>query len=737
MSRSSAMPQAPTNPGDRNRRDRKPQAISKQPPRYNRLLSLAIQDDNYKPGRTSRGALYVLHAGRRYGYYRRDRSDLRAELRATWCQAYTDEGIGDEVIRAVAAELERRSKTVAADEPTAAEKTDDLIRTMSAEQTGGASQPYYIENGCTWWNRPAQGGGSSPFILATFTAEIAEEVTLDDGTPDRILTWLLRLKAQDGREGDVRIPPDQLGRPQQWAPRAVGTSALVMPGQTVQDHLRVAIHTASKSVVRRTVYKHTGWREIRGVHVYLSASGALGAEGLDESVTVELEDALSGYRIPDVPAVTALREAIRISTGLIELAADDKMVATQAATYRAPLPLLPDCAVWQYGPSGAFKSETTALGQQHYGPGMNVDALPGHWTSTGNRLEMEAHVLAGALFVVDDFHPPTSAADARIQDAKAEKLLRGSANHSATGRLRPDATMRPAKPPRAQVLTSAEDLPPSTPSLRARAMIEELPLGAVNVKLLTAAQRDAADGVLATAMAGYIRSIAERWDAERNLPARLAAARAKFRDEFRRNGHPRFATNIASLLLGWHEWLAYATSIGAISQEERDGYWVRVRKAIQRLGADQERYQRDGDPVSVYLRSLIALIASGRAYLARPDGGAPPDPDQWGWLAIEPANPDDPRMSWRPQGQRLGWIDGDDVYLQPDAAYTAARQYADASGTPLSKTKTVLHKALRERGLLKGSVKDRLTVQRNVGGERNKHVLNLAADTFGTKDGHE
>jgi hypothetical protein len=71
---------------------------------------------------------------------------------------------------------------------------------------------------------------------------------------------------------------------------------------------------------------------------------------------------------------------------------------------------------------------------------------------------MEARVLANALFVVDDFSPAVSAADARIQEAKAEKLIRGSANHSATGRLRPDATMRPAKPPRAQVLASAEDL---------------------------------------------------------------------------------------------------------------------------------------------------------------------------------------------------------------------------------------------------------------------------------------
>lgn len=51
-------------------------------------------------------------------------------------------------------------------------------------------------------------------MLATFTAEIAEEVTLDDGT-ECSLSWLLRVQARDGRGGEVRITPDQLGRPQQ------------------------------------------------------------------------------------------------------------------------------------------------------------------------------------------------------------------------------------------------------------------------------------------------------------------------------------------------------------------------------------------------------------------------------------------------------------------------------------------------------------------------------------------
>ena len=673
--------------------------------------------------------LYVQRKpdGHRLTFSTADKRKIATDLRTEWITRYPREQVGDPDVRYVLNWLEDQAERAAKDVPTAEELAAESTARMAGEQPD-----YYVEDNCTWWNRPAQGGGTVPFMLATFAAQITDEVALDDGS-ERTLTWLVRVTARDGRVGEVRIPPDQLGRPQMWAAKAAGTSALVMPGQTVQDHLRVAVHSESKSVVMRTVYTHTGWREIGGKHVYLSASGALGADGLDTSVTVELADALAGYCLPDVTGVTALRKAIRASIGLLEIAANDVMTSPLAATYRAPLPLLPDCGVWTYGPSGAFKTETSALAQQHFGSGMSALALPGHWTSTANRLEMEAHVLANTLFVVDDFSPAVSAVDARVQDAKAEKLIRGSANHSATGRLRPDATMRPAKPPRAQVLTSAEDLPPSSPSLRARTMIEELRPGAVDLALLTRAQRDAASGVQALAMAGYIRSIATRWDADPDLPAKLRAQRDQFRDRQRAKGHPRFAVNVASLELGWHEWLAYATEAGAIAAAERDKCWARVRKALTRLGAEQERYQRDGDPVSVYLRSLIALVASGRAHLACPDGTEPADPGQWGWQTDGTAQPDDPRTIWRPQGQRIGWVDGDDVYLQPDVAYTAARQYADAGGTPLAKTKTVLHKLLRERGLLKGTAADRLTVQRNVGGHRNKHVLNLAADTFGAQ----
>lgn len=264
-------------------------------------------------------------------------------------------------------------------------------------------------------------------------------------------------------------------------------------------------------------------------------------------------------------------------------------------------------------------------------PGASMDAynLPGNWTSTANALEHQAHMLDGVLFVVDDYSPDITKADAQRRAATADRLMRGAANRAGRGRLRPDGTQRPDKPPRAQILVSAEDLPPDIPSLLARAFIAEVVPGCVRLPELTKAQGQAAEGQYALAMSGYVTHLARRYDSGPGLPATLADVRRQLRDKARAEGqHPRVALNVASLALGRLEFLPYAVQAGAINERRRDELWRRAWKALRDVGGEQERYRRDADPVSVYLRSLATLVASGRAHLAAAtmDGGMPKDP---------------------------------------------------------------------------------------------------------------
>src|SRR5690606_12907196 len=97
---------------------------------------------------------------------------------------------------------------------------------------------------------------------------------------------------------------------------------------------------------------------------------------------------------------------------------------------------------------------------------------------------------------------------------------------------------------------------------------------------------------------------------------------------------------------------------------------------------------------------------------------------------------DTERQEWRAQGERIGWLNGDDLLLDPDAAYAAAQKLARDQGTSLPVTQRTLWRRMDERGLL--VVEDearqrRLTVKRLVEGQR-RRVLVLNPEALISQD---
>jgi hypothetical protein len=588
-----------------------------------------------------------------------------------------------------------------------------------------------VQQGCPYretpagivWDKPTtQGPVETP--LTNFTARITGHTTVEDGSGELRREFQITARLA-GSERTFGVSAERFAS-MNWATEHLGPTAIVRPGMGLRDHARAAVQELSGGVPERHVFAHTGWRELPGGWGYLTASGATIAAGLDDTVTVDVGP-LAGYSLPDVPALPALQQAIRASLAILEVAPDQVTVPLLAAVYRAPVPLLTDCSVWLHGQSGTYKTSLCALAQQHFGESMAEGALPGNWTSTANNLEMQAFQLDGVVFVVDDYSPDVARIEAQKRAAAADRLLRGAANHSARGRLRADGTMRPPKPARAQVLTSAEDLPPAGVSLRARVMICEVAPGAVSVPRLTAAQATADDGTLAVAMAGYARDWAVRLDSEPGLRERLKAQLGEFRDHARAQGHPRTALNIASLALGWRMWLSYAVGAGAIDDGMAAQLRRRAWKALCDLGADQARYSRDADPAMVYLRALGSLVAAGRAHLAGPRGDVPSPPERWGWTFEERGE----YGGYRHNGERIGWTDGENVYLDPEGSYKAACQFAEAAHSPLGLSKHALHKLLAERGLLASrSDPGHFTAKRDLDRKAGRRVLHLTAHGF-------
>ena len=483
---------------------------------------------------------------------------------------------------------------------------------------------------------------------------------------------------------------------------------------------------------RRVEYRHTGWRKIGGAWHYLHAGGAIGPGGEAAEVAVSLPDALRAFALPPPGEEGDPAAAVRSSLRLLDLAPDRMTFPLLAAVYRAALGEC-DFALHLVGPTGVFKSELAALCQQHYGAGLDARHLPGGWASTGNALEGIAHAAKDALLVIDDFAPSGGPGDVQRLHREADRIVRAQGNHAGRQRMNRDGGLRPARPPRGLILSTGEDIPRGQ-SLRARLLSLEVGPGDVARDRLTACQKDAADGLYALTLAHFLKRLAPAYD---ELRGRLRAEAAGLRDEVLDCGqHARTPDIVAHLALGLRHFLCLARNVGAVTEQEAEGLWGRGWHALIDAAEAQAEHHTAAEPAAHFRRLLAGVLASGRGHLASPTGGVPADcPESWGWRREDTHE----GVCWRPQGRRVGWLDGADLYLEPEAAFAEAQELARQQGDKLSISPKTLHKRLKEKGLLKSwdEKRQRNTVRRTLEGKKDREVLHLAVDTLSLREPSE
>jgi len=280
--------------------------------------------------------------------------------------------------------------------------------------------------------------------------------------------------------------------------------------------------------------------------------------------------------------------------------------------------------------------------------------------------------------------------------------------------------MRPEYFPRSFTISSGEDLPRGA-SIRARMICIELEPNEIRLDVLTAIQTKAAAGVLASCMAGYLQWLAPQLDEmKKNIPARIIA----LRDEFSAlsKSHGRTPTTAASLFIGFESFFAYALESGAMEPAEAERLKAECRAAFVSLGEEQGRLLETEDLVNRFFELLQSAISSGRAFLAGIDGGEPNAPERWGWRRETRGQSEE----WRPQGEKIGWIDPETatVFLDPDGAFAVIQRLAADQGGRMTTTARTLWKRLDEAGRLGIKEKGRHFGKVTVEG-RQRRVLNI------------
>jgi hypothetical protein len=508
-----------------------------------------------------------------------------------------------------------------------------------------------------------------------------------------------------------------------WVNEQLGTEAIVYPGIAVKDHARAAIQMLSPTPAERVVYAHTGWREIDGLPMYLHAGGAIGASGTIPGIEVNLPLDLANFSLPEAPTGTRLRDAVCASLAFAFDGPAPITLLLAAALYRAVLKTS-DFTLHLAGATGVFKTALAALVQAHWGPKFTDRNLPARWSSTENALEALAFTAKDALLVVDDFAPSGTAIDVARLHRVAERLVRAQGNLGGRQRMRADTSLRPAMAPRGTTVSTGEDVPRGH-SVRARMPVLEVRPGDVNVDRLTACQGNASKGLYAEAMAGYIQWLATRYQQlHANLPEVFRQLRAI---ATRSDAHRRMADIVAQLALGMGWFLRFAHDFGLLRLDEVEFRWRKLWRALGEMAAAQTQHHAAVEPTGRFLDLLRAALIGGSAHIAGingdPNGDVLRNASLWGWR--------ERNGELQPQGERIGWTDGEAVYLQADVAYAVAQRLARTQNEEPLVGLVALKKRLHDKKLIKTETRgDRLRLEVRCPVKGRPYVLQLSAELF-------
>jgi hypothetical protein len=276
----------------------------------------------------------------------------------------------------------------------------------------------------------------------------------------------------------------------------------------------------------------------------------------------------------------------------LDVAGDTITVPVVAAAVRAPLIEAPDVSVHLVGMTGQGKTAYAVTVQRAFAPHIQGERLPATWFATANFLEDLAFRASDVLLLIDDYVPGVGRDGQRIAET-AERVFRACGNRTGRGRMAADLSLRPARPPRALVLSTGEDLP-QTQSTAARVVMVAVRRGDIDFCALAPLQAAARTGIFAGMMASYVAWIARLYDLIR---AELRKEHAAIRQEASAGkvAHARIPHNQAALGLGMAYFSRFAADVGALSAPDADHLWNRSWAALQENA--ERRLSISGAPI--------------------------------------------------------------------------------------------------------------------------------------------
>ena len=466
--------------------------------------------------------------------------------------------------------------------------------------------------------------------LANFSARITHELTRDNGQDLPEVEYTITGRLANGTPlTPITIPAEQFSG-MDWIAKYWGARLISYLPKGKASLLARAIQELSlEDLSQERVYTHSGIRQIDGRYGYLSAAGFLTADGLDESIRVDLGgNNLRHYRLAPPPEGEALNTAVRASLNFLNLGPRHVTAPLWAAMYAAPLnEILPLYTVlWVYGVTQSGKSTITHLALTHFGTGFITGRqyhAPDNWESTLTALEHSMFTVKDAPLVIDDYAPQfASAQDAREMGRKAQKLIRSVGNRAARGRSTANLTQQVTRIPRGLVIVTAE-LPLPGESTVGRMLYvpiergEVLPLPGERTRpALEEAQAQAQEGLYAQAMAAYLRWLVTNWEQVRQRFLEIVKESVAVARQANGNLQNRLPDYYGLLDAAQQLALTAFVEMGVLTVKEALEYTNANATAILGVVSHQAEKIAAESPVRKFFEALNNLLERQKIYLA-------------------------------------------------------------------------------------------------------------------------
>lgn len=556
--------------------------------------------------------------------------------------------------------------------------------------------------------------------LGNFWARISHELTVEDGLNPPTVRYSIEGGLADGQPlQPIQVEARMFGKldwvPDNWGMRPV----FHLPPGKAYLAARAIQEISMDTVQRERLFTCTGWREAGEQRGFLSSSGWLTADGLDEQVRVDLgSNNLQHYFLPNESFEN--EAAVRASLEFLSLGPRRVTAPLWAAMYAAPLSSLRslNAVISVYGTTQSGKSTIAHLALAHFGTGFIQGRdyhAPIDWTSTVTAIEAAMFLAKDVPLIIDDFAPQfSSLAEARAMHKKAHYVVRSVGNRSARGRSRSDLSQQVTRFPRGLVIMTAEN-PLIGQSIVGRMLYVGVEPGDVlpasgsataDNDPLTNLQEKAQQGALTQAMSLYLRHLAGNWgQVASTFPAMVdrAANTARQAGSLQNRLPDAYAVLSASQELA----LGCFCELGFISDQETKRLMQKNNAALLEIIQSQAEQVAAESPVRKFFIALTSLLEQKKIYLA---------PRTQAVEFFPPANAD--LVGYFEPGEKQSVI-----YLRTEACLAKAKEFWRGLDENLDMMPDALRRQLSQiPGLLSMTENRQVEVSKYCGGS-NQRVL--------------